>query len=471
MKHAIVPLVLAIAFVIRPTSSPPSPRPFIAETAAGDTPFDTAACVQQFSAPCYRPAQIQRAYDLETLYQAGFNGTGRTIVIVNPFGSPTIEHDLQVFDQTFALPDPPSFKIIQPVGPTPAFDPTGDQLIWAKETTLDVEWAHVIAPGANILLVETPVDETEGVDGFPEIVQAENYVIDNDLGDVISQSFGATEPTFANREAVLQLRSAFVNALAHDVTVLASSGDTGATGAKADQSCCYSDRAVVWPASDPLVTSVGGTQLHLDADGNRVQPDTAWNDKCESSTTDCAGAAGGGTSAFFARPAFQDPVLSVVGDRRGTPDIAMNASFDSAVVIYYSFVKPESPWHLAGASSEASPLFAGVVAIADQAAGHRLGWLNPRLYRLGASSLLDVTSGGNTFTYCESDCGTPSEVDRTVAGYQAQPGYDLVSGLGTLDAVRLVHALADDTAAPAPESDARADEPNSSLTRSEWSRR
>jgi len=458
MKHLLFLSLWVVAFVIAPTSrhNVVAPRPFMAELAAGDTPFDTASCLQQFSAPCYRPAQIQRAYNLEALYQMGLNGSGRTIVVVDPFGSPTIEHDLQVFDQTFGVPNPPSFKIIQPVAPVPAFDPTGDQLGWAKETTLDVEWAHAIAPGANILLVETPTDETEGVEGFPDIVQAENYVIDNDLGDVISQSFGATEPTFTDRDAILGLRSAFVNARAHQVTMLASSGDTGVSGFKSDQSCCYADRVVVWPSSDPLVTSVGGTQLHLDADGNRTEPDTAWNDKCESSAA-CSGAAGGGTSAMFARPAFQDDVTSVVGDRRGTPDITMNASFDSAVVIYYSFVKPESPWHLAGASSEASPLFAGVVAIADQAAGHRLGWLNPRLYRLGASGLLDVTTGANAFTYCESACGSPSEVDHTVAGFQAQPGYDLASGLGTVDAARLVHALADDTAADTPASDARTD--------------
>jgi subtilase family serine protease len=352
---------------------------------------------------------------------------------------------LQVFDQTFGLADPPSFKIIQPVGPVPPFDPDGaggDELVWAKETTLDVEWAHVMAPGANILLVETPVDETEGVQGFPEIVAAENYVIDHDLGDVISQSFGATEATFADREALMQLRGAFVNARAHHVTVLASSGDTGATGFKADQSCCSTDPAIVWPSSDPLVTSVGGTQLHLDSDGNRTSPDTAWNDACATSASACAGASGGGTSLYFVRPAFQDGIESVVGGRRGTPDLAMNASYDSAVEIYYSFVKPESPWHLAGASSEASPLFAGVVAIADQAAGKRLGWLNPALYALGGAGTLDVTSGTNTFTYCESGCGTAQEVDASVQGYMAQPGYDLVSGLGTIDASVFVPALA-----------------------------
>ncbi|MBV9547592.1 MAG: S53 family peptidase [Chloroflexi bacterium] len=421
------------------------PRPFVSEFAAAEQPLDTGACIQKFNAPCYQPRQIQRAYGLLSLFARGLDGSGRTIVIVNPYGSPTIEHDLHEFNQAFALGDPPSFKIIQPVGAVPPFDPDaagGDELVWAKETTLDVEWAHVMAPGANILLVETPVDETEGVQGFPEIVQAENYVIDHDLGDVISQSFGATEATFPNRDAILQLRSAFTNARDHRVTVLASSGDTGATGFKSDQSCCYSNPAIVWPSSDPLVTSVGGTQLHLDGDGYRTTPDTGWNDACETSPTNCAGASGGGPSAMFARPSFQDAVEPIVGGRRGTPDLSMNSSFDSAVDIYYTFDKPESPWHLAGASSESSPLFAGVVAIADQAAGHRLGWLNPLLYGLPDAGVVDVISGTNAFTYCSNECGTAREVDTTVPGYAAAPGYDLVSGLGTIDSARFVQALA-----------------------------
>jgi subtilase family serine protease len=463
MKPSILLMLAVVAATVTPAGGPRvvKPRPLVAAAAAAEVPWDSVSCQQQLQIACYRPAQIQQAYNLPPLFDRSLDGAGRTIVIVNPFGSPTIQHDLHEFDRTFGLADPPAFDIIQPVGRVPDFDPDGsggDQFVWAQETTLDVEWAHVMAPGANILLVETPVDETEGVEGFPEIVAAENYVVDHDLGDVISQSFGATEPTFPDRDALLGLRTAFTNARDHGVTVLASSGDTGVTGLKPDQTCCYSDGVIVWPSADPLVTSVGGTQLHLDASGNRQSPDTGWNDSCETSTANCAGAAGGGTSSLFARPEFQDDVESVVGSRRGTPDIAMNAAYDGSVVIYYSFVKPESPWHLAGQSSEASPLFAGIVAIADQAAGRRLGWLNPRLYRLGGAGLLDVTSGTNTFTYCESQCKTPQEIDTTVQGYQAQPGYDLVSGLGTIDAARFVQALADG-ADDSPPSDDRALQP------------
>lgn len=146
-------------------------------------PPTTAYCLANFGLHCYQPFQLAKAYNLNPLHEAGIDGRGTTIVIVDSFGSPTIQNDLHVFDQTCGIPDPPSLTILQPAGPVPTFDPTnGDMAGWAAETTLDVEWAHAFAPGAAIILVETPVSETEGVQGFPEIVQAENYIIDNDLG-------------------------------------------------------------------------------------------------------------------------------------------------------------------------------------------------------------------------------------------------------------------------------------------------
>ncbi len=193
-------------------------------------PPTTSYCLANFGIHCYSPAQFEKAYDLGPLHSHGIDGRGQTIAIVDSFGSPTIANDLHVFDQTFGLPDPPSLKIIAPAGPIPAFDPTNSDMVgWAEETTLDVEWSHVFAPGANILVVETPVSETEGVTGFPEIVKAENYVINHNMADVISQSFGATENTFPSKASLLNLRSAFFNAYHHGVTVLGASGDAGAT--------------------------------------------------------------------------------------------------------------------------------------------------------------------------------------------------------------------------------------------------
>jgi subtilase family serine protease len=419
-------------------------------------PPDTAYCQVNLGISCYQPAQYQQAYNLKPLFDQGLNGAGRTIVLVDAFGSPTIAADLKHFDKTFNLPDPPSLKVIQPAGPVPAYpgDPFGaaDRSGWAVETTLDVEWAHVMAPGAKILLVETPVSETEGLQGFPEIVAAENYVIDHHLGDVISQSFGATEETFPSKQSILDLRSALINARRHNVTVLASSGDAGSTDLLPDLSCCFLHPVNSWPSSDPLVTSVGGTQLHLDAAGNRTAPDNVWNDLQ-------IGAGGGGPSAVFARPDFQNRVRNVVGSARGTPDISMSAAVNGAAVFYYSFcdysrldpstLKPPlcgPQWHLVGGTSEASPLLAGVIAIADQAAGHRLGWLNPVLYRLAGrasnrAGIVDITAGTNSFVFCSANCGTATQVITTVPGFQAVEGYDMSSGLGTIDATAFVAAL------------------------------
>lgn len=151
------------------------------------------------------PAQIWAAYDLRPLLREGIDGKGQTIAIVEPFGSPTITHDLAVFDKRFGLP-PASLKVIQPAGAVPRYRPTQERTGAAGETTLDVEWAHAMAPGAKILLVETPAAENEGRSGFPQIVQAEKYVIRHHLAGVISQSFGATEATFGSPAVLRALR-------------------------------------------------------------------------------------------------------------------------------------------------------------------------------------------------------------------------------------------------------------------------
>jgi subtilase family serine protease len=280
-----------------------------------------------------------------------------------------------------------------------------------------------MAPEANILLVETPVSETEGVTGFPEIVKAENYVVDHNLADVISQSFGATEQTFPSVSSLLALRTAFINADRHRVTVLAASGDSGATDYTIDGATLYSTRVNSWPSSDPLVTSVGGTQLSLDAAGNRTAADVVWNDGY--------GAGGGGLSSVFARPAFQRSVASVVRSHRGTPDISMSAAVDGAAITYASYDAADTGWGLVGGTSEATPIFAGVVALADQLAHRRLGNINAALYTLAQrhwSGIVDVTGGDNSFN------GVP--------GFAAGPGYDLASGLGTVTAASFVPQLA-----------------------------
>jgi subtilase family serine protease len=415
--------------------------------ASAGQPMTTAQCQAVYGVACYQGPELQTAYNLAPLFRRGITGAGYTIVIVDSYGSPTITQDLATYDAQYGLPAPPSFKIIQPAGPVPPYQENANFEGWAGETTLDVEMAHTIAPGANILLVETPVDETEGVTGFPQIVQAENYVIDHNLGDVISQSFGATEETFPSSASIVNLRSSFQNAYTRKVTVLAATGDSGVADVELNEVDYYTFKVVDWPPTDPLVTAVGGTELHLGDNGQRVSPDTVWNDTYNVAANEVAfGDAGpnplatnGGVSTVFARPAYQDGVADVVGDGRGVPDIVMSGACNGAVETYQSFPGSPAGWYLACGTSESTPLFAGIVALADQAAGHRLGLINPALYAMkaaGAPGLVPVTSGNNTVTF------TQNGQTYTLTGYQAEPGYNLASGLGTVNAAEFVPELA-----------------------------
>jgi subtilase family serine protease len=431
----VVPAVTAAA----PAVAAAQPIPAIGHpvlTKGLTAPIPTSQCVTQLGIECYSPLQYRVAYDLNPLYDGSalgrsITGAGRTIVIVDSFGSPTIANDLATFDAQWGLPQA-NLQVMK-FGNVPPFDPANTTMVgWAEETTLDVEYAHSIAPGAKIVLAETPVAEVEGTSGLPEMMNAEKSLIDRGIGDVITQSFGATENTFpgfssGNFSSLLNLRYAFKDARAHGVTVLASSGDDGATDAESDATTLYPFRVNSWPSSDPLVTSVGGTLLNLDDQGNRQSPDVVWNDS--------RGAGGGGVSGVFSRPLYQAGVAKEVGSKRGTPDISMSASTSGAAWIYTSFGGVSVGWHLVGGTSEASPIFSGIVALADQAAGHRLGLINPALYLMGTLSqagssngVVDVTSGNNSF--------------GGVTGFTAKRGYDLASGWGTIDAAKFVPALA-----------------------------
>jgi subtilase family serine protease len=367
-------------------------------------------------------------------------------VIVDSFGSPTIKHDLAVFDQQFGLPAPPSFTIIAPSGKIPRWNSgDSDMTGWGGETTLDVEYAHTIAPGASILLAETPVSETEGVTGFPQIVEAENYVIKHHLGDVISQSFEATEQTFAGLAQInrYHLRSAYLAAAAEKdgPTILSASGDNGAADVELDGSTYYTHRVTSWPDSDPLVTGVGGTELVAAAGG--AFRSVAWNDADKEHIGDGTNptAGGGGLSVLFTRPSYQNGVADVVGGARGVPDVSMNAACSSPVFTYQSFPQADSQagWYPSCGTSEATPEFAGIVALADQVAGHALGVINPTLYKLSAAKapgVVPVTAGNNTVTFVQDG------KSYTIKGFDARAGYSLVDGVGTVNGWYLAYELA-----------------------------
>jgi len=412
-----------------------------------NTPPTNAFCEEHYHIACYLPAQIQQAYNLPRLYKQKITGRGQTIVIVDSFGSPTVQRDLARFDAATGLPAPPSLRVIQPAGKVPPYKPDADREGWAGETDLDVEYAHTIAPGANILLVETPTSENEGTTGFPQIVAAEKYVISHHLGGVISQSFSATEQTFPSKQSLLDLRGAYIDAAHSGVTVLAASGDSGAADVKFNEVTYYLHPVTSWPDSDPLVTGVGGIRLHLSASGHNVRPPTVWNDTYNVATNEFVNgnagpnplAGGGGKSVIFTRPGYQNGVRDIVGDSRGVPDISMSAACNGSVDMYQSFAGQPAGWYPTCGTSEATPEFAGIVALADQVAGHPLGAINRYLYQLSARKapgIVDVVTGNNTVSFRQGG------KLHTVQGFAARPGYDLASGVGTVNAPEFVRELA-----------------------------
>jgi subtilase family serine protease len=385
-----------------------------------------AFCRVSFGVPCYSPQQIQNAYGLTPILQAGYTGAGQTIIIIDSFGSPTIGQDLKAFDAAYGLPDPPSFTVQAPLGTVP-FDPTNsDQVGWAAETTLDVEWAHAMAPGANIVLLTSPVSETEGVQGLPEFLALEKYALKHKLGKIISQSWGATENTLfdvAGQQVIDEFEDFYQQAVKENVTVLASAGDGGSSNVDVNNNI-YPFPTVIFPASSPFVTAVGGTSLYADTSSGRHLYEIVWNDFN-------GGAGGGGVSQQFSEPSYQyslpDSIQQTLNNFRGIPDVAYNADPNTPILIYLSFLGPSNAgFYFIGGTSEGSPQWAGIIADANQLAGHPLGFLNPKLYAIGEESELfrDIKFGSNA--------------SNGVPGFIATRGWDLATGWGTPDLDRLV---------------------------------
>jgi subtilase family serine protease len=405
-----------------------------------DEPPTTQECQSLLQINCYDPAQVEQAYNLTSLYNRGVTGKGRTIALIDVYGSPTVDADLTEFDNFLGMPAP-QLKVIAPVGGIPGYDDSNADMIgWAGETTLDVEYAHAAAPGAKILLVEVPDENPQ------KILGAEQYVINHHLADVISQSFGWTEQVLPKGFAA-SMHYVYRNAARHHITVLASAGDTGAANTGPDGQTYYTYPTATWPATDPLVTAVGGTALDLNTSGNRAGRDTAWNDTYDKATNDLVYgddgpnplATGGGKSAAFTRPSYQNGVRKFTGNARGIPDISMSGACSAAVNVYQSFGGEEPGWYAVCGTSESSPLFAGVVALAAQQAGHDLGAINSALYRLAAEhakGIVTVTQGNNTVSFSQNG------KSFTVHGYYARNGYSLTAGVGTINGRYFVPELA-----------------------------
>jgi subtilase family serine protease len=328
------------------------------------------------------------------------------------------------------LPDPPHFTVLAPLGQPKLDSHNRDQVGWAGETTLDVEWSHAIAPGANIVLLVSPTSETEGVAGFPELEKLSIYAMDHHLGQVFSQSLQASEPTLAgdpcheglgNGEALLKDydQKVYQRAVREHITVLAATGDAGATNVDCSEQHLYRYQNVGWPASDPLVTAVGGTKITLKDSAGDYGSESAWHDQ--------DGAGGGGISQFYAEPDWQKhlPDQKLLKGKRAIPDVSWGAAVNFAM--YDTYPDRAQGWRAIGGTSIATPQWAGLVAIADQMAGKSLGFLNPALYQLAGRGFHDIVRG---------NISAPG-----VSGFQAGPGWDMATGWGTPDAAVLLPLL------------------------------
>jgi subtilase family serine protease len=369
---------------------------------------------------CYTPQELATAYGIP----GTLTGAGQTIVIIDAFGDPTITADLATEDSAFGLPSA-NLDIIYPDGKEPFNPSNADEVNWTGEIALDVESAHAVAPAAKIDLVIAKTDSD------PSILDALKYVVKNQLGSVLSQSYGEAEaceaPSVVAADHVL-----FAQAELDHMTVFASSGDNGAGQA----SCSHRPgliKGVSVPAADPLVTSVGATSLTATQPVGTYVSETAWNDQY--------GSGGGGYSTLFARPAYQDGFVH--NRARGVPDVSYSGDVNNGLLIAWSggVASQVGSIYVYGGTSAGSPQWAAITALADQAAHHPLGLLNDDLYEISHGSqyryvFRDVTTGNNTVSFTNS-----SKATVTIGGYSAGPGWDAVTGLGTPDVAHLINVL------------------------------
>ena len=383
---------------------------------------------------CYDPYQLRHAYGADAFINSGIDGTGHTIVIIDAFQSPTLQSDVAAFIGFYGLP-PINLTVIAPNGQV-AFNPGNpDQVSWSSEISLDVESSHAMAPGAKIILVLSKTDQDSDIEA------ALNYAVTNHLGDVISMSFGENESCVDPVTFPKYLRD-FTTATLAGITLFASSADQGAALPTCDGSSWV--KSVSFPASVPLITAVGATELHAagyclaalgcDPAANPApgtyEYEIAWNEgppfgdyQDYLSSTESTG---GGQSIIFDQPPWQKS--DVGGKSRGVPDVAYTGAIFHGELIVWTDTSGSlgQQVYLFGGTSVGSPGWSALTAIADQLNGGALGFLSKALYKAKPGSFNDITSGTNSSQQFDSS-GNPV----TVIGFDAVPGYDFTTGVGS----------------------------------------
>jgi subtilase family serine protease len=427
-QHAIAVFVTVIVTTASITGCRDADPPVPPAGPMPTTPPPLAACTRPSPLPCDASDPLHEVYGTGQLFARGVTGAGTTVAVVMPsIGSNGLSSDLAVFDRYYHLPSA-QLQVIR-------WDHARTQAVqvavsWDLEADLDLEMIHFMAPAARLLVVILPAS-AKGACDFTEMHDAMTALgaltVPQHI-DVASFSWGAFEPALARCNARRQLaaiRPGLQTAVAEGLSVIAGSGDSGPTGwSNPAGTSFYHFRAVFYPTSDPLVTGVGGTTVDVTSRGTLARPETVGRQVYGGQTF----TGGGGRSALFPRPAWQDSVANITGDHRGVVDVSM----DAQTLAYLKVPGQPTPgWASIGGTSVSAPLFAGIVADAAQQARHPLGLINPALYQMHspADGILDITRGNNT--------------DHGVTGYSAGPGYDLPTGIGTIgNATLFVTALA-----------------------------
>ncbi|HVT89086.1 MAG TPA: S53 family peptidase [Tepidisphaeraceae bacterium] len=361
----------------------------------------------------YTPAEIKSAYgfDLINFGSIKGDGAGQTIAIVDAYNNPNIASDLHVFDTQFGLADPPSFKQVSQTGGST--NSIATEAGWAYEIALDVEWAHAIAPKANILLVEAKNSSLNN------LLAAVDYARKADGVSVVSLSWGTTE--FMSQTSY---DSYFTTPAGHqNVTFVAASGDDGAAWGPE------------WPASSTNVLSVGGTTLNIDSSGD-YSSESAWRYST------------GGTSRYETRPTYQNGVSTTAG--RSSPDVSYNADPNTGFAVYDSlaYYDGTAGWSVVGGTSAGAPQWAALVAIADQ--GRAIGGMGTLSSTGTLTTLYGLYSNSATYAADFNDVATGSSTSGgfgfrrrfgAPAGSSAIAGYDRITGLGSPKAQQVVAAL------------------------------
>jgi subtilase family serine protease len=382
----------------------------------------------------YTPEQIKGAYGI-----SGYDGTGQTVAIIDAYASPTILQDVNQWSSNRGLPTMTPGQLMQVVPPgvykrpqNSRQDPQG----WYGEETLDVEAVHGMAPGAKIVYVGAP-------NNYQDLDAAMNHVVDENLAQIVTNSYGFDTELLAPGY-IKPLEDTLVQAAAEGIGVYFSSGDNG------DETSTEGYATADWPASSPWVTAVGGTSLGVSASNTRAL-ETGWGTgsySCNTTTLACTRTgwlygAGGGVSVLFAEPDYQRGAgLNLAG--RGVPDVAALADPQQGLLVGQTQTFPDGAYYAEyriGGTSLASPIFAGLMSLVDQKAGHAHGFANPLLYA-NPSAFYDVGSvktavaRRNFINGVDASNGT-ADFLRTLDDYSGSPtqhtgpGWDNVTGLGT----------------------------------------